>query len=109
MASLTAIRINHKKADPTAAAEIAWFQAGVDTKQVTDYLWDRGYIATTGSCECVGLLGPGLGGGHARLEGTYGLISDNIRQFNMVLADGSAITVSSTSHADLYWGITSAS
>ncbi|KAL4967467.1 FAD-binding oxidoreductase [Aspergillus stella-maris] len=106
MTRLTAIKINHKDTDSRAAiAETAWFQAGVYTKQVTDYLWERGYIATTGTCECVGLLGPGLGGGHGKLEGTYGLVSDNIRQLNVVLADGSAITVNRTSHADLFWAM----
>ncbi|KAL4792961.1 hypothetical protein BDV19DRAFT_391616 [Aspergillus venezuelensis] len=106
MARLTTIEINHKDTDSKAAiTETAWFQAGVYAKQVTDYLWERGYIATTGTCECVGLLGPGLGGGHGKLEGTYGLVSDNIRQLNSVLADGSAITVNGTSHADLFWAL----
>ncbi|KAL4955747.1 hypothetical protein BDW69DRAFT_204142 [Aspergillus filifer] len=103
MARLTAIELNYKDADPRLAiAEMAWFQAGVYTKQVADYLWERGYIMTTGTCECVGLLGLGLGGGHGRLEGTYGLVSDNIRQLNVILADGAAITVNGTSHADLF-------
>jgi hypothetical protein len=49
------------------------------------------------------MMGPGLGGGHGRHEGLYGMICDNIRQMNVVLADGSSILVSETSHSDLYW------
>ncbi|KAI0532242.1 hypothetical protein GGR58DRAFT_523389 [Xylaria digitata] len=83
----------------------AWFQGGTFDGQVIDYLWDRGFITMTGSCSCVGMMGPGLGGGHGRLEGYYGLISDNLININLVLADGSAIQVNETSYPDLLWGI----
>ena len=78
----------------------AWFGGGVYGGLVTDYLWDRGLVATTGSCDCAG-----LGGGHGRHEGLYGMISDNFLQLNVVLADGSAIRVNSTSHSDLLWAM----
>ncbi|KAI0382391.1 hypothetical protein F5Y04DRAFT_45577 [Hypomontagnella monticulosa] len=83
----------------------AWFQGGTYDGQVMEYLWERGYVATTGSCSCVGMMGPGLGGGHGRQEGFYGMISDNLRNLNVVLADGTAVRVNSTSHADLLWGM----
>ncbi|KAJ8104596.1 hypothetical protein ONZ43_g7774 [Nemania bipapillata] len=83
----------------------ALFQGGTYDQQVIDYLWDRGYVTTTGSCACVGMLGPGLGGGHGRLQGRYGLISDNMRNLNVVLADGTVTTVSNTSHSDLFWAM----
>lgn len=51
------------------------------------------------------MLGPGLGGGHGRYQGFYGMISDNIVKLNVVLADGSAITVSENSHSDLLWAM----
>lgn len=62
-------------------------------------------MQATGSCDCVGMMGPGLGGGHGRHEGLYGMISDNIINLNVVLADGRAIRVNETSHADLLWGM----
>ena len=74
--------------------ESAWFGGGTIVRPVIEYLWDKGYVTTTGGCECVGMLGAGLGGGHGRFEGLYGLISDNIRQFNVVLANGTATRVS---------------
>lgn len=83
----------------------AWFQGGTYDGQVMDYLWEKGFVATTGSCDCVGMMGPGLGGGHGRHEGLYGLISDNIVQLNVVLANGTAIRVNETSHPDLLWGM----
>ncbi|GAB1311024.1 FAD-linked oxidoreductase OXR2 [Madurella fahalii] len=83
----------------------AWFGGGTKGGQVTKYLWDRGYVTTTGSCDCVGLLGAGLGGGHGRHEGLYGMVSDNFRQLNVVLANGSSIRVNATSHSDLLWAM----
>lgn len=50
-------------------------------------------------------MGPGLGGGHGRYQGFYGLIVDMLISMNVVLADGSAITVSNTSHPDLWWAM----
>jgi hypothetical protein len=83
----------------------AWFQGGVSVSQVTNYLWDRGFITTTASAQCVSLLGPGLGGGYGDQQGAHGMISDNFLQLNVVLADGSAIRVNSTCHDDLFWGL----
>lgn len=70
-----------------------------------DELWEQGYVTTTGSCGCVGMLDPSLGGGHGRYQGLYGLISDNFVRLNVVLANGTAIAVSNSSHADLLWAM----
>lgn len=61
--------------------------------------------SATGSCSCVGMMGPGLGGGHGRYEGLYGLISDNIVNLNVVLADGKKIRVNNKRHPDLFWAM----
>lgn len=49
------------------------------------------------------MMGPGLGGGHGRYQGLYGLISDNLVNLNVVLADGSEVRVNATTHSDLWW------
>lgn len=59
----------------------------------------------TGSCDCVGMMGPGLGGGYGRHQGLYGLISDNIVNLNVVLANGTAVRVNETSYTDLFWAM----
>lgn len=46
-----------------------------------------------------------MGGGHGWLQGRYGKIADNLLSARMVLANGTAITVSESSHKDLFWGI----
>ncbi|KAJ4296338.1 hypothetical protein N0V90_006383 [Kalmusia sp. IMI 367209] len=83
----------------------AILQGGVYGKQVIEYMWGQGYITGTGSCGCVSLLGPGLGGGHGRMQGRHGLILDHFVKLNVVLADGSTTTVSESSNPDLFWGM----
>ena len=51
------------------------------------------------------MMGPGLGGGFGRYQGYFGLVLDNIIDLNVVLADGSMVTVSESSNSDLYWGM----
>ena len=51
------------------------------------------------------MMGPGLGRGFGRYQGFFGLVLDNIVEMNVVLADGSLVKVSDSSHADLYWGM----
>jgi hypothetical protein len=78
---------------------------GVKGKALISHLWAAGKHAVTGGCECVGLTGAALGGGHGFLQGYYGLLSDQILSLDVVLADGARITVSPTQHPDLYWGM----
>ena len=83
----------------------AWFGGGVYDGQAIDHLWNQGYVTATGACDCVGMMGPGLGGGHGPLEGLYGMVSDNFLQLNTVLANGTAIRVNETNYSDLFWGM----
>jgi FAD/FMN-containing dehydrogenase len=57
----------------------------------------------TGTCECVSYLGPGLGGGHGWLQGHYGLVADQYVSANVILANGSLITVDKNS--ELFWAL----
>lgn len=57
----------------------------------------------TGTCECVSILGPALGGGHGWLQGHHGLVADQFVSMNIVLANGSLVMVDETS--DLWWGM----
>ena len=62
-------------------------------------------MPASGACACTGIIGPGLGGGFGRYQGYFGLILDNIIEMDVVVADGSMITVSESSHSNLYWGL----
>ncbi|WP_298263815.1 FAD-binding oxidoreductase [uncultured Lutibacter sp.] len=58
-----------------------------------------GIISTTG----VG--GLTLGGGVGHLSRKFGLTIDNLLEADMVLADGSFVTVNAKQHPDLFWAI----
>lgn len=58
-----------------------------------------GIISTTG----VG--GLTLGGGVGHLSRKYGLTIDNLLEADMVLADGTFVTVNKDKHPDLFWAI----
>ncbi|KAI8155937.1 FAD-linked oxidoreductase [Colletotrichum sp. SAR 10_70] len=62
----------------------------------------------TGACECVSYLGPGLGGGHGFLQGRHGLIGDQFRSMNVVLANGTLVTINETATPDLWWAMNGA-
>lgn len=50
-------------------------------------------------------MGPALGGGHGWLQGYYGLVADNILSFDVVLADGRAVTTSKDQNPDLFYAL----
>jgi len=58
-----------------------------------------GIISTTG------VAGLTLGGGVGYLSRKYGLTIDNLLEADMVLADGSYVTVSASQNSDLFWAI----
>lgn len=78
---------------------------GIKGVEVTDALWKEKKQTVTGCCECVGLTAVALGGGHGVLQGYYGLLSDQMLEVNLVMANGTAITASDSEHADLFWAL----
>lgn len=60
----------------------------------------------TGACECVSYIGPALGGGHGWLQGRHGLIGDQFESMNIVLANGTLVTLDSSS--ELWWALNGA-
>ncbi|KAL9018643.1 MAG: hypothetical protein Q9185_004054 [Variospora sp. 1 TL-2023] len=88
-----------------ADGKTATMGGGVYVDQVLAKLAESNKVCATGSCGCVGMIGPGLGGGFGKYMRYAGLMSDNIVEMDVVTANGSEIKVSATSHPDLYWGM----
>ncbi|ORX97112.1 hypothetical protein BCR34DRAFT_607410 [Clohesyomyces aquaticus] len=83
----------------------AKIQGGIENGKLIRDLWARGKQTVTTGCDCAGFISPLLGGGHGWLQGRYGLPADQLISARVVLANGSAITVSATSHPDLFWAV----
>lgn len=80
-------------------------QGGAYSFEVIDALWHQGFVTATGTCSCVSIVGPALGGGHGLQQGQHGLTMDHFVNLNVVLANGTAVQVNETSHPDLWWAM----
>jgi len=64
-----------------------------------------GLAVPSGIISTTGVAGLTLGGGHGYLTRKFGLTIDNLLEADMVLADGSFVTVNQLENEDLYWAI----
>lgn len=64
-----------------------------------------GLAVPAGIISTTGVGGLTLGGGVGHLSRKYGLTIDNLLEADMVLADGSFVTVNANQNEDLYWAI----
>ena len=64
------------------------------------------HVVVTGSARTVSAAGGHvLGGGHSFASPAYGLAADNLLAAQVALANGSIVTASACSHADLFWAL----
>jgi FAD/FMN-containing dehydrogenase len=64
-----------------------------------------GLAVPVGVLSTTGIAGLTLGGGTGYLTRKYGLALDNLLEADLVLADGSFVTVSAKENPDLFWAI----
>ncbi|KAG8159634.1 hypothetical protein KVR01_010271 [Diaporthe batatas] len=53
----------------------------------------------------IGVGGVILGGGYHHFSAKYGLAADNVKSFEIVLADGTIATADATKNSDLFWAL----
>lgn len=87
--------------DPVSG--IAIVGSGVLLGTMNEFLESHGRMLPTGSCPTVGVGGQVLAGGFGLSSRSAGLFLDNLVEMDVVLADGTAHTLSEEHMADLYW------
>ncbi|CDR88947.1 related to 6-hydroxy-D-nicotine oxidase [Sporisorium scitamineum] len=81
---------------------------GARLGDVVKGLWHQGNgrrAMSTGTCPGVGVGGLSLCGGFGPMSRKWGLTTDNILGADLVLANGSMVTVSETQHPELLWAV----
>ncbi|KAJ5594341.1 uncharacterized protein N7459_000549 [Penicillium hispanicum] len=80
--------------------------AGVQAFEIYEKAKELGFTAIGGEGKTVGVAGGYvLGGGHSPMSSIYGLAADQVLALEVVLADGSFVTVTEESNPDLFWAI----
>ncbi|KAL4751916.1 hypothetical protein BDW72DRAFT_192427 [Aspergillus terricola var. indicus] len=79
--------------------------AGLRWRDVYSYLDEYEVTVVGGRVLDVGVGGLILGGGLSYLSNLYGLVCDNVVNFEIVLANGSLINANSSSNKDLFWAL----
>lgn len=88
--------------DGTGTATV---EPGVQAGELTSTLFAQGKAGASTACDCVGVMGAMLGGGHGFLQGNYGLTTDNMLSARLVTAEGKVVTASRTENPDLFWAL----
>ncbi|KAK7001631.1 hypothetical protein R3P38DRAFT_2558324 [Favolaschia claudopus] len=79
--------------------------SGVLVKELNDITFQHGLCLPLGNGNTIGVVPQALGGGISALSRLCGHTSDSILSARVVTADGSLITVSKSSNAELLWAL----
>ena len=88
-----------------AAARTAHVSCGAKWGAVLAPAQEHGLAPLLGSTTDVGAVGYTLGGGMGWLGRRYGLASDSVRSFDLVLPDGTEAHASATEQPELFWAL----
>jgi FAD/FMN-containing dehydrogenase len=83
--------------------EVARLGAGSTTLPTYRALWQKKMAISGGTCPTVGIPGLTCGGGLGVLSRRHGLTCDNLREVEIVTADGRLVRANENENADLYW------
>ncbi len=89
--------------DPDAKEAVVG--AGTQFERLNANLQSYGLHVPGGGCATVCVAGYMQGGGFGFTSREFGIHSDNVLQFKMVLADGRLVTADENQNADLFWAV----
>ncbi|MFT4600144.1 MAG: FAD/FMN-containing dehydrogenase [Arenicella sp.] len=90
---------------PIIEDSTVWVQAGVTFEDLNPQLEFYGMHLPGGGCPTVSVAGYMQGGGYSLTSRTYGIQSDLVVEFSMMLADGKIVVASKDQNEDLFWAV----
>ncbi len=96
-------RMRHVTVEP--AQRVAVVGGGATSKDVALATVPHGLVATTGNVGAVGMGGLTLGGGYSPMSAQFGMLSDNLLEATVVLADSTVVTANASENPDLFWAL----
>ncbi|KAM3515926.1 hypothetical protein MY11210_000466 [Beauveria gryllotalpidicola] len=78
---------------------------GLRWSDVTKVIAPKGLSVVGGRDPDVGVGGLILGGGYHHTSGKYGLAADNVKNFEVVLANGTITSANARQNSDLFWAL----
>ncbi|KEY70387.1 hypothetical protein S7711_09361 [Stachybotrys chartarum IBT 7711] len=96
---------NFKSIEVNKTANTVTIGAATKYSALSDALFSIGKELPYAACPCVGVIGATLGAGISPMQGVRGLMIDALLSVQLITAEGDLITVSSTEHPDLFWGL----
>ncbi|KAI1651485.1 FAD-binding domain-containing protein [Daldinia loculata] len=85
--------------------KVASIGPGARWGEVISTLDAQGATVIGGRVPSVGVAGVILGGGYFHFTGQFGTAADNVKNFEIVLSDGTITNASSTVNPDLFWAL----
>ncbi|KAJ5832417.1 hypothetical protein N7474_000728 [Penicillium riverlandense] len=80
--------------------------AGVQLREMYEYLGTQGLMVVGGSSNTVGAAGGYIqGGGHSIMGWLHGMASDNALEFQVVIADGTLVFANAYQNTDLFFAL----
>jgi FAD/FMN-containing dehydrogenase len=100
------IDLSHmRRVDVDVDTSVATIQGGATAVDVISASAPQGFVAATGNCGTVGIVGLTLGGEYGPLTPRYGLALDNPLGAEVVLADGRLVRCDDHENPDLFWAL----
>lgn len=85
--------------------QTVWVEAGVTFADLNPALEFYGMHLPGGGCPTVSVAGYMQGGGYGLTSRNFGIQSDCVIEFTMILADGSVVTANANQNYDLFWAV----
>ncbi|KAL5422518.1 hypothetical protein PMIN06_002054 [Paraphaeosphaeria minitans] len=96
-------KLNSVTVDPSG--KTASIGGGTLQWEANRALYAKNKQAVLTLCECTSVAGPMLAGGHSMLQARHGYTLDDLVSARVILANGTAVTASSSSNPDLFWAL----